>query len=68
MTHDQEAVVALTKRVCSMEIEIKGLTLERDFAIAVAARLRAAVQLVREDSGWCPVCDGHHYEPTEECP
>jgi len=31
-------------------------------------KLRAAVQMVRKDSGWCLVCDGYHYEPTEECP
>jgi len=35
---------------------------------ARVAVLQAAVQRVREDTGWCPVCDTHHTEPTLECP
>ena len=31
-------------------------------------RLLAAVQRVRDDACWCPVCDGHHSAPTAECP
>lgn len=31
-------------------------------------RLRQAIQRVREDTGYCPVCDSHHAWPTESCP
>ena len=31
-------------------------------------RLRTAIQRVREENDWCPVCDCYHSEPTEVCP
>ena len=36
--------------------------------VAEVRKLRAAVQCVREETDWCPVCDGHHTEPHEGCP
>ena len=36
--------------------------------VAEVRRLREAVQRVRFETDWCPLCDEHHSEPTPECP